>query len=98
MKPVFKCDYCNFMGTEEEVEKHEPKCMDNYDRKSCKTCVHRERTKYTDDGGYVYECDKSINVPVNCVYEFCSEYERKEKNVLLNNLFPYGLFGGFRGF
>ena len=37
MKPVFKCDYCQFMGTEEEVSEHEPKCFDNYDRRSCYT-------------------------------------------------------------
>ena len=29
MKPVYKCDYCSFMGTAEEVEKHEPQCMEN---------------------------------------------------------------------
>lgn len=34
MKPVFKCDYCNFVGTQEEVEKHEPTCIDNYDKRA----------------------------------------------------------------
>ena len=31
MQPVFKCEYCRFMGTEEEVKKHEAECVDNYD-------------------------------------------------------------------
>ena len=32
MKPVFKCEYCNFIGTEEEVIKHEDDCSSNYNR------------------------------------------------------------------
>lgn len=78
MKPVFKCDYCNFMGTEEEVKEHEPICTDNYDRKSCYTCIHRDKIKYT-EYGWTYECKEGINIPANHVYEFCSKYERKEK-------------------
>lgn len=97
MKPVFKCDYCTFMGTEEEVKKHEPKCIDNYDRKSCETCVHKEGTKYT-DSGWIYECGVGVNVPVNCTYEFCSEYKKKEKSTILSDILVNGLFGGFRGF
>ena len=27
MKPVFKCEYCQFMGTEEEVSEHELNCF-----------------------------------------------------------------------
>ena len=42
MKPVFKCEYCTFMGTEEEVKTHEDTCANNYDKKSCFTCQHRE--------------------------------------------------------
>ena len=42
MKPVFKCEYCRFMGTEEEVKAHEDTCINNYDKKSCFTCQHRE--------------------------------------------------------
>ena len=34
MKPVFKCEYCTFMGTEEEVKAHEDTCFENYDKKS----------------------------------------------------------------
>ena len=26
MKPVFKCDYCSKMGTEEEIREHEFNC------------------------------------------------------------------------
>ena len=43
MKPVFKCDYCDKMGTEEEIREHEEKCTENYDKKSCYTCKHRGR-------------------------------------------------------
>ena len=54
MKPVFKCDYCSKMGTEEEIREHEPKCFDNYDRRSCFTCIHK--TMKTNDKQLCYEC------------------------------------------
>lgn len=84
MKPVFKCDYCSKMGTEEEIREHEPKCFDNYDRRSCFTCVHK-RTK---NGTWYYECEKGIEIPEGKLIEFCPSYERKEKwENPLGNLF-----------
>lgn len=79
MKPVFKCDYCNFMGTEEEVKEHEPTCMDNYDRRSCYTCQHRGRIRIVNNL-CKYECDKEIDIPEGKLVEFCHLYERKEKS------------------
>ena len=35
MKKVFKCDYCNYIGTAEEVAKHEKVCLNNPDVKCC---------------------------------------------------------------
>jgi hypothetical protein len=40
MKPLFRCDYCDFTGVEEEVIKHEETCMHNHTRRSCSTCKH----------------------------------------------------------
>ena len=77
MKPVFKCDYCSKMGTEEEIREHEPQCIDNYDRKSCFTCVHKQ-TKCK-DGKWCYECEIGIEIPEGKLFEFCESYERKEK-------------------
>lgn len=77
MKPVFKCDYCSKMGTEEEIREHEPNCTDNYDRKSCHTCTHKRMT--TKDNQWCYECKAGKEIPEGKFYEFCSSYERKEK-------------------
>ena len=86
MKPVFKCDYCDKMGTEEEISEHEPKCYDNYDRKSCFTCIHK-RTK-SKNNDWVYECEAGIDIPEGKFFEFCSKYEHKEKaDSLFGNLF-----------
>jgi hypothetical protein len=75
MKPVFKCDYCAFMGTAEEVQDHESKCCDNYDRRSCYTCKHK---------GYKtmkqWECDIGKEIPEGKIFEFCDGYERGEKD------------------
>ena len=86
MKPVFKCDYCSFMGTEEKVAKHEVDCRDNYDRKNCHTCQHKK-------GFTKYECEAGKDIPEGKMYEFCDLYERKEKpEDPLVDLFG-GLFG-----
>lgn len=88
MKPVFKCDYCNFMGTEEEVKEHEPKCFDNYNRKSCFTCKHKSWKNAKQ-----YKCACGIEIPEDKIWEFCSQYEREEvpKNDV-GNIFGH-LFG-----
>lgn len=94
MKPVFKCDYCQFMGTEEEVSQHEPKCFDNYDRRSCYTCAHRGKMSMVNKL-VKYECDKGIDIPEGKIYEFCNSYERKLKpeSPLLDTV--RGFFGNF---
>lgn len=89
MKPVFKCDYCRFMDTEDEVKEHEPKCMDNYDRKSCYTCTHRSLKTMTQ-----FACDCGKEIPEGHILEFCDKYERKEKRDYdLGNIFG-SMFGG----
>ena len=78
MKPVFKCDYCSKMGTEEEIKEHEPVCMDNYDRRSCYTCVHKTMKGTFKDCNY--ECKAGIEIPEGKLFEFCESYERRKKN------------------
>ena len=70
MKPVFKCDYCDFVDTEDKVREHEPKCMHNYDRHSCYTCKYR-------DG---FKCTNGIEISTDVFYEFCPQYKRKPKS------------------
>ena len=77
MKPVFKCDYCEFMGTEEDVKKHELICSDNYDRQSCYTCLYKNLK--SKDGNLFYECKDGKKIPEGKIIEFCSNYKRKEK-------------------
>ena len=98
MKPVFKCDYCSQMGTEEEIKEHEPKCLDNYDRRSCYTCVHK-RTVCShnikeDKTMWIYECKLGKEIPKGKFFEFCESYKRKEMGGNpLDDLFG-NLFGG----
>lgn len=90
MQPVFKCDYCKFMGTEEEVSKHESMCHENYDRRSCFTCKHRSNKNWNH-----YECGCGKEIPEGQIIEFCSQYERKEADHNnLVNIFS-SMFGGF---
>lgn len=95
MKPVFKCDYCSKMGTEEEIKEHELECFDNYDRKSCYTCEHKKFVRVGDinkNGALVYECKLGKEITEGKIFEFCPQYERKEDNHIFTNLFG-GLFG-----
>ena len=92
MKPVFKCEYCNYMNTEEKVKEHEPTCFDNYDRKSCFTCKHKSIKNLKQ-----YVCALGKEIPEGQIYEFCTEYERKERynstSESIGDIFG-SLFGG----
>ena len=91
MKPVFKCDYCNFMGTELEVKKHEPKCTENYTRRNCWTCQYR----CIQDLHHL-KCDVGREIPEDSIIEFCPQYRRKEKadwNGKFNDIFS-SMLGG----
>ena len=95
MKPVYKCDYCSQMGTEEEIREHELSCTKNYDKRSCWTCEHKRTKCDKEDHNWYFECEAEKEIPKGCVIEFCPAYERKKKSDNpLENLFG-DLFGGF---
>ena len=85
MKPAFKCDYCEFMGTEEEVKEHEVSCVYNYDRSSCHTCKYKKTE--LKDGKCVYKCMADIDIPDGKMYEFCKSYERREYSNFFTDFF-----------
>ena len=96
MKPVFKCEYCTFMGTEDEVYKHEEEeCLDNYTKKSCTTCNHKETyfPKEMRRLTMCYKCKCGIEIPEGKMMVNCKSYERKKKNDFVGDMFG-GLFGG----
>lgn len=89
MKPVFKCDYCSHMGTEEDIKEHELTCLDNWTRKSCTTCQHKGLKSIKQ-----FSCACGIEIPENQMFENCGKYERKEKTDYdLGNIFA-SMFGG----
>lgn len=89
MKPVYRCEYCDHMGTEDEVRAHEEKCIENYNRRSCFTCKHK-----TWKSIHQYECDFGNEIPEGKIFEFCGQYEREEKkDNPFANLFG-AMFGG----
>lgn len=90
MKPVFKCEYCTFTGTEEEVKAHEDTCFGNYNKKSCYTCKNRKYLSMKQ-----VKCNAGKEVPENMIFENCEKYEREEESKLNTPL--DGLFGSFFG-
>ena len=92
MKPVFKCDYCDFIGTEKEVKEHESKCTSNYTRRNCWTCQHNGGMKDMHN----LKCDAGRDIPADSIIEFCPQYLRKEKKDWtgkFENIFG-SMFGG----
>ena len=96
MKQVYKCDYCSFMGTEEEVREHEPNCHENYDMRSCYTCKNRGKMTM-EESKVKYECEVGKDIPAGCIMQHCDLYEQKEKSQysdLISSMFGNGgLFG-----
>lgn len=86
MKQIFRCEYCSFTGTAEEIMAHEQRCSDNYNKKSCYTCKHKE---YKSIGQY--KCSCGIDIPENKIWQYCPSYERKVKSA--NPMLDF--FGGF---
>lgn len=75
MKPLCKCDYCKFTGTEEEVQTHEDSCSKNYTLKSCLTCKYKKlNSTWT---SVICACGKDI--PEKSYIKYCDKYERNEK-------------------
>ena len=91
MKPVYRCEYCSNTGTEDEIREHEIHCLFNYDRKSCRTCKHKDPQSFMN-----YKCLLGTEIKEGCLIEFCSKYEWDEKDI--TKLSTTDVFGGlFRG-
>ena len=95
MKPVYKCDYCSFMGTEEEVRDHKPLCHENYDMKSCWTCKNREKMTM-EDRLIKYECKAGKDIEAGTIWQHCELYDRKLKDIT-GSMNAFNPFGGFFG-
>lgn len=64
MKKVFKCDYCNYIGTAEEVTEHEKTCLKNPDVKCCYNCQYAyTRSSTTLDLTLPFVCSYNITEP-----------------------------------
>ena len=76
MKPIYRCEYCDVTGTEEEIRKHEEECIKNYNKKSCLTCKH-----CSTDGFKKIECKKGKEILEEKMYTNCSSHEVGEPEV-----------------
>lgn len=89
MKALYRCEYCDEMGTEEEILKHEGECIHNRTKHSCLTCKHAENKITT------VVCHNGQDVPEGKMIEGCKFYEWDEKDHTTRYANPFGkLFGG----
>lgn len=92
MKPIFRCEYCDKMGVEEEIAPHEETCMHNYNKKSCYTC------KYAENKITKFNCTFGKSIPEGKIFEFCDFYDWDEKDHTTRNPTAFNtLFGGLFG-
>lgn len=73
MKQLFRCEYCNKIGTTEGIQEHEKECSYNYNKKSCFTCKHATWFLLN------IQCSKK-ELKENSYIERCSDYEWDEKD------------------
>lgn len=76
MKPLYRCDYCDFTGTEEEVKEHEATCIKNYNLRGCLTCVHCN----TDDFK-TFTCMAGRDIPEGYMHQNCLYHKQGEVEV-----------------
>lgn len=78
MKPIYRCEYCDFTGIAEEVQKHEEECIKNYNLKGCYTCKH-----CSTDGFKTVKCKQDIELPEGkYMKKGCSKHEVGEMEVI----------------
>jgi hypothetical protein len=83
------------MGTEEEVRKHEEECYNNYDLRSCTTCIHKKPYPSKELFGLNFKCGCGIELPTGKMMTKCPKYEREESTNVFSDMFG-GLFGGLK--
>lgn len=76
MKPIYRCEYCDVTGIEEEVYEHEKECPKNYNLKNCLTCKH-----CWTDGFRMVGCKKGKEIPEGKMMERCPDHEVGEIEV-----------------
>lgn len=88
MKLLFRCEYCTFIGVEEEVKAHEETCEKNYNKKDCFTCcTHRDDVSLTR-----ITCNAGKELPSNTFMSNCENYKWDEElvpNVSFSNMFGH---------
>ena len=71
MFQVYKCSYCEFMGQDRMVEKHEKDCPHNPLNHSCHTCAHRKGWGFAKFG-----CQKNIEITEGMYNIHCESWSK----------------------
>jgi hypothetical protein len=91
MKPLFRCDYCDKIDTEDVIAKHELECINNYNNHSCYTCKHLGKLGVTEVG-----CRVGKAIAKGCILQNCDSWEWDEKDRTTKNpIATNSIFGGF---
>lgn len=86
MKVLYKCDYCEKTGTEEEILAHEKECINNPNNKTCITCASATALVSCKDYDLKslvnFTCKKGIELPEGGIMaKNCELYEKREGKI-----------------
>lgn len=75
MKPVFKCEWCEYMGDEDDVLFHEEKCTEHPRTCKCWSCKHAKRIRGK-NYEVVIECPaRGSHKPLDSWDPMCCDWE-----------------------
>ena len=94
MKPLFRCEYCDQIGTEEELLEHEATCIHNYSKKSCFTCKYVDKSKASTNN---FSCNLDKAIPEGQYIANCDSYVWDEKDHTTRQFGRFGLFNNIFG-
>lgn len=71
MKELYRCDYCDKIGTIEELTEHEPICENNPKKRNCGTC---DNAKFINLNQFECKIHPDRDVPEGKEYINCSDH------------------------
>lgn len=84
MQQLYRCDYCDKIGSEEEIYYHEGICEKNANKKSCKYCEHMKIA-----GSTSYKCThpQPFTLPDGKMMVNCPKFSPEKEVQNISDLF-----------
>ena len=90
MKPIYRCDFCSILDTEDKMREHEAVCNYNPLNKTCYTCKHYyrkgngwQKSEMCNAGVFNNSLLTKISeMDLNIPHKQCEKYEHGEPSII----------------